>query len=60
MDQDFQEIIKELRAASYTDAQMARLCNCTRQYIGSIGKGEIKEVGFRIGQRLVKLHEGIQ
>ena len=57
---DFQQIVKDLRASSYSDAQIAHLCNCTRQYVHQIHKGDIKEVGFRIGQRLVKLHEAIQ
>ena len=52
--------IKDLRDVGYTDAHIARLCNCTRQHIWKLGKGEIKEAGFRIGRRLEKLHEGIQ
>jgi len=60
MDKSFKEIVSELRAAEYTDAQLARLCNCTRQHIGKIGKGTTIDPGFRIGARLTKLHEAIQ
>ena len=60
METDFAEIIKDLRNASYTDAQIARLCGCTRQYIGKIGNGETNDIGFRIGQTLTKLHDAIQ
>ena len=60
MTTDFQKIIKELKDAGYTDIQIARLCDCTRQNIWAIGRGDTKDVGFRIGRRLEKLHEGIQ
>ena len=60
MDTDFAKIIKDLRAASYTDAQIARLCKCSRQYIGNIGKGTVQEVGYSIGRKLEKLHEALQ
>ena len=60
MDKSFEEVVKELRDAGYTDAQMAHLCNCTRQHVWKLGNGTTKEPGFRIGQRLAKLHEAIQ
>lgn len=60
MDKSFQEIVVELREASYSDVQIASLCNCTKQHIGKIGSGKIKEPGYRIGRRLTKLHEAIQ
>lgn len=60
MDKSFQEIVIELRDASYSDSQIASLCNCTRQHIWKLGNGKIKEPGFRIGKRLTKLHEALQ
>jgi len=43
-----------------TDAQIARFAKCTRQYIGSIGKGETNNVNYEIGRKLAKLHEAIE
>ena len=60
MDKLFKEIVLELREAGYADAQIASLCNCTRQHIWKLGNGQIKEPGFRIGRRLVKLRAAIQ
>lgn len=56
----FQQAIKDLRAASYTDTQIAKLCGCTKQHIGGIGRGEVKEVGYSIGRKLTKLHEALE
>ena len=60
MDKSFKEIVVELREADYTDVQISNLCNCTKQHIGKIARGEVKEPGYRIGKRLTKLHEAIQ
>ncbi len=60
MDITFSECIKDLREAGFKDTHIARLCNCTSQHIGKLGKGDVKEAGFRIGRRLEKLHESIQ
>ena len=61
MDKTFEQMVIELREASYTDAQLARLCGCSRQHIGNIGRGKIKkEVGFNIGKKLTALHEALQ
>ena len=60
MDKSFKEIVVELREAGYTDVQIASLCHCTKQHIGKIGAGKIKEPGYRIGTRLTKLYEAIQ
>ena len=60
MKKSFKEIVVALRKASYTDAQLARLCGCSRQYIGNIGKGNAKMIGFTIGRKLEKLYEALQ
>ena len=56
----FEQIVKDLRAASYTDTQIAKLCGCTKQYIGKIGKGEAGNVSYSIGRKLTRLHEALQ
>ena len=56
---DFQQIIEDLRAANYSDAHIAQLCGCTRQYIGKVGRGDTSKVGFEIGQKLKHLHEAL-
>jgi predicted transcriptional regulator len=56
----FEQIIKDLREASYTDVQIAKLCDCSNQYIGKIGRGQVKNVRYSIGLKLTKLHEALQ
>ena len=60
MNTTFQKIVIDLRAAEFSDIQIAKVCGCSRQYIWKIGKGDINEPGFRIGRKLEKLHEAIQ
>jgi len=55
----FEQIIKDLREAGYTDVQIAKLCGCTNQYIGKIGRGKGKNVRYSIGHKLTKLHEAL-
>ena len=57
---DFAKIIADLREAGYSDILLAKLSNCSRQYIGMIRRGETKKVGHPIGSKLTKLHEALQ
>ena len=56
---DFQQAIKDLRAAGYTDSLLARLCDCSRQHIGKIRNGQIQSVGHWIGAKIEKLHKAL-
>lgn len=53
---DFQKITQDLREAGYTDALLARLCGCSRQYIGKIRRGKVGSVSHYIGSKLTALH----
>jgi len=59
-DTDFQEIINDLRSADYSDADLAELCGCTRQYIYALRVGEKKTPRYALGQTLVELHEALK
>jgi len=56
---NFEQKINDLRAAGYTDALLAKLCGCSRQYIGKIRRGKVGSVGHRYGAKLTKLHEAL-
>lgn len=59
-DTDFQKIINDLHEARYSDAHLAELCGCTRQYIRGLRIGKNKSPRYAIGQKLVSLHEALQ
>ena len=56
---NFEKIVNDLRDAGYSDVHMARLCGCSKQYIGKIKRGQVGKVSHHIGLVLTKLHEAL-
>jgi len=61
MDTDFAQIIDALRASGYTDALIANICGCSRQYIWQIRTGKVSGVvRHSIGKKLEGLNEVLE
>ena len=56
----FRKAVISLRKSGYTDAGIARHCNCSRAYIGRIASGDVKDIGFRIGTCILELHKAVE
>ena len=56
---NFEKIVNDLRDAGYSDVHLAKLCDCSKQYIGKIKRGLVRNVRHSIGSILIKLHEAL-
>lgn len=54
---DWQSLIKELRAAGYTQVQIGELCGCAQTTISDLARGTTTNPSFTVGTKLLELQQ---
>lgn len=54
---NWQNIIKELQAAGFSQPQIAARCECSQASISALSIGKTKEPNFTLGQKIMAMHK---